>query len=69
MHDSPTGNPQTDARIADAIARIKEFDRLGDVNQRDEQIMEIYDLPAPSDYIKAALKKAGLPTWRRPAVG
>jgi hypothetical protein len=51
-----------DVRIADAIARAKEYDRRGDVVLRNQVIREMYDLPQSVEYIKAAITAAGLPT-------
>ena len=49
-------------RVSAAIARAIEFDRRGDVVLRSQTIRDMYDLPVTVNYVRKALKTAGLPT-------
>jgi len=50
------------AVLAQMIASASEYDRLDDVVMRQQMIRNAMDLPLGLDYIKAALRDAGLPT-------
>jgi len=48
--------------LAQMIAIANEYDRLDDVVMRQQMIRNAMDLPLGLDFIKAALRDAGLPT-------
>ena len=50
------------AVLAQMIANASEYDRLDNVVMRQQMIRSAMDLPLGLDYIKAALRDAGLPT-------
>ena len=50
------------AVLSQMIANASEYDRRDDVVMRQQVIRNAMDLPLGLDYIKAALRDAGLPT-------
>ncbi len=48
--------------LADLIAEAIEYDRLDNTVMRQQCVRNALDLPLSLDYIRAALRNAGLPT-------